>query len=87
MSACCILISCSREFGFRGEAQKKAQGESAPYGVRGQSRVLGRELLTRRAALGLVPFQALRQECLSQARRFFDLETMPQEPIGRSRLV
>ena len=30
---CCILVSCSREFGFRGEAQrKKAQGESAPTG-------------------------------------------------------
>jgi hypothetical protein len=49
--------------------------------------VLGRELLTRRAALGLVSFQTLRQEYLSRVRRFFDLETMPQEPTGGSRLV
>ena|SRR5262245_4791318 len=73
-------------FSWRGP-KKKAHGESAPYGGRGQSHVLGRELLTRRAALGLVPFQTLRQEYPSRVRRFLDLETMPQEPTGGSRLV
>src|SRR5262249_45305372 len=67
--------------------KKKAQGEWAPCRVRRQSRVFGRELLTRRAALEIVPSQRLRRECLSRVRRFLDLETMPQEPTGRSHLV
>ena len=50
---------------FRGEAPKKAQGESAPPRVQAQSRVLGRELLTRRAVLGSGPSQTPRQERLS----------------------
>src|SRR5215475_1708160 len=57
-SACCILVSCSRELvSWRGP-KNKGQGRVGP--LRGSASVL-----TRRAALGLVPSQTLRQEFLS----------------------